>query len=59
MKKPVNIALFGFGRIGRNIFRLDNPNYKFVAVSDFGSAEALHYLLSRDSVHGSMKEDMD
>ena len=60
MKKPVNIALFGFGRIGRNIFRLgyDNPNYKFVAVSDFGSAEALHYLLSRDSVHGSMKEDV-
>ncbi|HIA94230.1 MAG TPA: hypothetical protein EYO16_03035, partial [Candidatus Marinimicrobia bacterium] len=33
MTKPVNIALFGFGRIGRNIFRLgyDNPNYNFVA----------------------------
>ena len=54
MKKTINIALFGFGRIGRNIFRLgyDNPNYNFVAVSDFGSSEALHYLLSRDSVHG-------
>ena len=58
MKKTINIALFGFGRIGRNIFRLgyDNPNYNFVAVSDFGSPEALHYLLSRDSVHGSMKD---
>ena len=43
MSKKINIALFGFGRIGRNLFRLgyDNPNYNFVAVSDFGSAEAL------------------
>ena len=58
MKKTINIALFGFGRIGRNIFRLgyDNPNYNFVAISDFGSPETLHYLLSRDSVHGSMKD---
>ena len=60
MKKTINIALFGFGRIGRNIFRLgyDNPNYNFVAVSDFGSPEALHYLLSRDSIHGSMKDEV-
>jgi glyceraldehyde 3-phosphate dehydrogenase len=60
MKKTINIALFGFGRIGRNIFRLgyDNPNYNFVAVSDFGSPEALHYLLSRDSLHGSMKDEV-
>ncbi len=60
MRKPINIALFGFGRIGRNIFRLgyDNPNYNFVAVSDFGSTEALHYLLSRDSVHGAMKDNV-
>ena len=58
MNRPINIALFGFGRIGRNIFRLgyDNPNYNFVAISDFGSPEALHYLLSRDSIHGSMKD---
>ena len=60
MSKKINIALFGFGRIGRNLFRLgyDNPNYNFVAVSDFGSAEALHYLLVRDSIHGSMKEEV-
>ena len=60
MDKAINIALFGFGRIGRNIFRLgyNNPNYNFVAVSDFGSPEALHYLLSRDSVHGSMKDEV-
>ena len=60
MNKTINIALFGFGRIGRNIFRLgyDRPNYNFVAISDFGSPEALHYLLARDSIHGSMKDEV-
>ena len=60
MSNKINIALFGFGRIGRNLFRLgyDNPKYNFVAISDFGSAEALHYLLVRDSIHGSMKDDV-
>ena len=36
----------------------DSPKYNFVAISDFGSAEALHYLLVRDSIHGSMKDDV-
>ena len=50
--------MHGFGRIGRNLFRLgyDNPNYNFVAISDFGSAETLQYLLSRDSIHGPMED---
>ena len=58
MTNTVNIAIFGFGRIGRNIFRLGykNPNYNFVAISDIGSAETLHYLLSRDSIHGAMDD---
>tara|TARA_A100001015_G_C14719655_1_gene605417 strand:- start:33 stop:212 length:180 start_codon:yes stop_codon:yes gene_type:complete len=58
MSKKINIALYGFGRIGRNIFRLgyDNPNYNFVAISDFGSVETLQYLLSRDSIHGAMED---
>jgi len=60
MAKKINIALFGFGRIGRNLFRLgyNNPNYNFVAISDFGSSEALHYLLSRDSIHGAMEDEV-
>ena len=58
MSKKINIALFGFGRIGRNIFRLGytNPNLNFVAISDLGHAEALHYLLMRDSIHGSLDD---
>ena len=61
MSKKINIALYGFGRIGRNLFRLgyDNPNYNFVAISDFGSAETLQYLLSRDSIHGVMEETVE
>ena len=61
MSKKINIALYGFGRIGRNLFRLgyDNPNYNFVAISDFGSAETLQYLLSRDSIHGAMEETVE
>ena len=61
MSKKINIALFGFVRIRRNLFRqgYDNPNYNFVAISDFGSAEALHYLLVRDSIHGSMKDEVE
>ena len=36
MNKPLRIALFGFGRIGRNIFRIgfNNPLFEFVAISD-------------------------
>ena len=61
MSKKINIALYGFGRIGRNIFRLgyDNPNYNFVAISDFGSAETLQYLLARDSIHGAMEDSVE
>ena len=58
MSKKINIAIFGFGRIGRNIFRLayKDPRFNIVAISEFGHAEALHYLLVRDSVHGKLDE---
>lgn len=59
MAKPVKIGLFGFGRIGRNLFRLgySNPNYQFKVICDLGNPESLHYLLMRDSVHGPMEEE--
>jgi glyceraldehyde 3-phosphate dehydrogenase len=59
MHAPVKIGLIGFGRIGRNIFRLGykNPDYQFKAISDLGEPEVLHYLLMRDSVHGPMEDD--
>ena len=58
--EKIKIGLFGFGRIGRNIFRIgfENPRFDFVAISDLGDVEAMHYLLMRDSIHGAMKSDI-
>jgi len=60
MSNPIRIGLFGFGRIGRNIFRLghNDPRFEFAAISDLGSPEVLHYLLMRDSVFGPMENDI-
>ena len=57
----INIAIFGFGRIGRNIFRLAYKDHRFniVAISEFGHSEALHYLLARDSVHGKLEDSIE
>ena len=59
--KKINIAIFGFGRIGRNIFRLayKDPRFNIVAISELGHAEVLHYLLVRDSVHGKLKDPIE
>ena len=60
MKNKIRIGIMGFGRIGRNLFRLgyDNPLFDFVAISDLGEPEAMHYLLMRDSVYGEMAENV-
>ncbi|MBI2046260.1 MAG: type I glyceraldehyde-3-phosphate dehydrogenase [Parcubacteria group bacterium] len=52
--KKINIAINGFGRIGRIFFRqaYANPNVNIVAINDLGSKENLLYLLRRDSVYG-------
>ena len=57
----INIAIFGFGRIGRNIFRLayKDPRFNIVAISEFGHAEVLHYLLVCDSVHGKLQDSIE
>ena len=50
----VRVAINGFGRIGRLVFRagLDNPNLEFVCINDLVPAEAIAYLLKYDSTHG-------
>ncbi|HOB82541.1 MAG TPA: type I glyceraldehyde-3-phosphate dehydrogenase [Peptococcaceae bacterium] len=51
MKK---VGINGFGRIGRNVFRvaLDNEDFEIVAVNDLTDARTLAHLLLYDSVHG-------
>ena len=50
----VNVGLMGFGRIGRNIFRLlyRNEDIRIAAISDTADPEALTYLLRYDTVLG-------
>lgn len=52
--KKVRVAINGFGRIGRMIFRagFDNPNIEFVAVNDLSTLEALRYYLEYDTSQG-------
>jgi len=51
----IRIAINGFGRIGRNIFRVsfDTTNFEFVAVNDITDAKTLGHLLKYDSVIGT------
>lgn len=49
-----NIAINGFGRIGRAFFKmaLTRPELKIVAINDLGDPENLAYLLRFDSAYG-------
>lgn len=51
--KP-RVAINGFGRIGRNVFRanLKNPVFDVVAINDLGDNETLAHLLKYDSMYG-------
>lgn len=50
----VKVAINGFGRIGRLVFRIGqhNPNIEFVCINDLVSPSAIAYLLKYDSTHG-------
>jgi glyceraldehyde 3-phosphate dehydrogenase len=52
--EQIKVAINGFGRIGRNVFRIINekPNMVVVAINDLTNAATLAHLLKYDSVHG-------
>lgn len=54
MPKIINLGINGFGRIGRNLFRLliDHPQINVVAINDLADARTLAHLLKYDSIHG-------
>jgi len=58
MAKPINIAINGFGRIGRNLFRilLNHPTIRVVAINDIHNSKTLAHLLKYDSIHGRLEE---
>lgn len=53
----ITIAINGFGRIGRRVFRLlqDYKNIQVVAINDLSDAKTLSHLLKYDSIHGLFK----
>ena len=50
----INIAINGFGRIGRAFFKIaSEQNINIVAINDLADTRVLSYLLQHDSVHGT------
>ncbi|HPR16974.1 MAG TPA: type I glyceraldehyde-3-phosphate dehydrogenase [Candidatus Cloacimonadota bacterium] len=56
-----NIAINGFGRIGRLVFRelLERKGYQICAINDLTDAKTLAHLLKYDSVHGQLKYEVE
>lgn len=50
----IRIAINGFGRIGRNLFRLllNHPDIVVVAINDIADTKTMAHLLKYDSIHG-------
>ncbi|MFD2917322.1 type I glyceraldehyde-3-phosphate dehydrogenase [Psychroserpens luteus] len=56
----IRIAINGFGRIGRRVFRLiqDRNDMQVVAINDLADARTLSHLLKYDSIHGVSKHEI-
>ncbi len=56
----IKVGINGFGRIGRNVFRVmeKDPSIEVVAVNDLTDAETLAHLLKYDSIHGKFDGDV-
>jgi len=56
----VNVAINGFGRIGRNVLRAaqNTPEFEIVAINDLTSPQTLAHLLKYDSIHGIFDADV-
>ena len=55
----IKVAINGFGRIGRLVFRImeEDPNFEVVAINDLTDAEQLAYLLKYDTNHRNYRVD--
>ena len=61
-RMAVRVAMNGFGRIGRMVYRAmaesGRDDIEVVAINDLGSADANAHLLRYDSVHGRLPMDV-
>ena len=56
----IRIAINGFGRIGRNLFRLllNHHEIEVVAINDIADTKTMAHLLKYDSIHGVLPFDV-
>src|SRR6058998_3394794 len=56
----IKIAINGFGRIGRNAFKIafERPDLEIVAVNDLTDTKTLAHLLKHDSNYGTYQHDV-
>ena len=55
----IRVAINGFGRIGRLVFRImeEDPEFEVVAINDLTDARQLAYLLKYDTSHRNYREN--
>ena len=55
----IKVAINGFGRIGRLVFRImeEDPEFEIVAINDLTDSQQLAYLLKYDTNHRNYKVD--
>jgi len=56
----VKVAINGFGRIGRNVFKVisERKDIEVVAINDLTDAKTLAHLLKYDSVYGRFSKSV-
>jgi glyceraldehyde 3-phosphate dehydrogenase len=63
MSNPIRVAINGFGRIGRAVFRIiaerTESEIEVVAINDLADDDILAYLLEYDSVMGPFEQDVE
>jgi glyceraldehyde 3-phosphate dehydrogenase len=57
----MRVAINGFGRIGRSVFRIlnDRENVSVVAINDIADNDAMVYLLKYDTVMGRFNDSVE
>ncbi|AWG25454.1 type I glyceraldehyde-3-phosphate dehydrogenase [Flavobacterium kingsejongi] len=60
MNTKIKVAINGFGRIGRNLFRLllTHPEIEVVAINDIADNRTMAHLIKYDSIHGVLPLDV-
>uniref|UniRef100_UPI00404A1250 type I glyceraldehyde-3-phosphate dehydrogenase n=1 Tax=Flavobacterium sp. TaxID=239 RepID=UPI00404A1250 len=56
----IKVGINGFGRIGRNLFRLlmNHPTIEVVAINDIADEKTMAHLVKYDSIHGVLPNEI-